>query len=137
MVYEKSCGAIVFKKNSKLEYLLLHYESGHWGFVKGNIESNESEKETVLRELKEETGIVNAEFIGNFRETIKYSYRRRGTIVNKEVVYYLIQAQNVNVELSHEHDGYEWADYYRALEKLTFKNSRKLISKANESLKDD
>ncbi len=56
MIYvlnEKSCGAVVFFKNKEeTKYLLLRYEAGHWDFVKGNVEVNETEKETVLRELK-------------------------------------------------------------------------------------
>jgi bis(5'-nucleosidyl)-tetraphosphatase len=67
--YEKSCGAVVFlKKKPKSTIFSLHYEAGHWDFVKGNVEPNESEKDTVLRELQEETGIVDAQFIEGFKE---------------------------------------------------------------------
>ena len=69
MLVEKSCGAIVcLTKDSELLYLLLHYTSGHWDFVKGNVEVNETEKETVVRELREETGITDACFVEEFRE---------------------------------------------------------------------
>ena len=67
MLREKSCGAVVFLKKTEVNYLLLRYGAGHWDFVKGNIEPNESEKETVIRELQEETGIVDARFIEGFR----------------------------------------------------------------------
>ena len=61
MIREKSCGAVVFlKKEEQTKYLLLNYAAGHWDFVKGNVEPNETEKETVLRELKEETAITDA-----------------------------------------------------------------------------
>ena len=61
MLREKSCGAVIFiKKDDSTKYLLLNYEAGHWDFVKGNVEPNETEKETVVRELKEETGITDA-----------------------------------------------------------------------------
>ena len=50
MIREKSCGAVVFiKKEDQTKYLLLNYAAGHWDFVKGNVELNETEKETVLR----------------------------------------------------------------------------------------
>ena len=62
MLREKSCGAVVFlKKDNSTNYLLLNYAAGHWDFVKGNVEQNEIEKETVVRELKEETGITDAQ----------------------------------------------------------------------------
>ncbi len=139
MIYvlnEKSCGAVVFFKNQEeTKYLLLRYEAGHWDFVKGNVEVNETEKETVLRELKEETGIVDAEFIDAFREPITYFYRRQGETVHKEVVFYLIQSQTEKVQLSFEHVGYTWLNYAEALQKLTFKNAKDTLQKAYSHLK--
>src|SRR3989304_4181155 len=135
MFNEKSCGAIVFVKNVEVNYLLLHYEAGHWDFVKGNVEPNESEKETVIRELEEETGIVDARFIDGFREKIEYFYRRQGATIHKEVVFFLIEAHTEKVELSYEHAGYVWLDYPRAIEKLPFKNAKDVLQKAHEFLK--
>ena len=68
MIREKSCGAVIFiKKEEQPKYLLLNYAAGHWDFVKGNVEVNETEKDTVLRELKEETAIVDAHFLDGFK----------------------------------------------------------------------
>jgi 8-oxo-dGTP pyrophosphatase MutT (NUDIX family) len=132
---EKSCGAIVFVKNVEVNYLLLHYEAGHWDFVKGNVEPNESEGDTVIRELREETGIVDAQFIDDFKEKIEYFYRRQGTTIHKEVVFFLIEAHTEKIELSYEHVGYDWLDYQRAMEKLTFKNAKDMLQNAHEFLK--
>ena len=131
MLHEKSCGAVVFFRNVQLKYLLLQYEAGHWDFVKGNVEPNESETDTVLRELKEETGIVATQTIEGFRERIQYFYRRQGETIQKEVVFYLIQADTEKVELSFEHVGYAWLDYPDALERLTFKNAKDVLQKAD------
>ena len=137
MLREKSCGAVVYlKKESGILYLLLHYEAGHWDFVKGNVEPNESEKETVTRELKEETGISDAQFIEGFKETIEYYYRRQGDTVHKEVVFYLMETHTEKVELSFEHIGYTWLDYTNALEKLTFKNAKIVLQNTHEFLKE-
>jgi 8-oxo-dGTP pyrophosphatase MutT (NUDIX family) len=134
MIHEKSCGAVVFSKNGAFHYLLLQYEAGHWDFVKGNVEPNESETDTVLRELKEETGIVATHVIDGFRERIQYFYRRQGEIIQKEVVFYITQANTEKVELSFEHVGYAWLDYPHALEKLTFKNAKDVLQKAQAFL---
>ena len=134
MLHEKSCGAVVFFRNVQLKYLLLQYEAGHWDFVKGNVELNESETDTVLRELKEETGIVATQTIEGFRERIQYFYRRQGETIQKEVVFYLIQADTEKVELSFEHVGYAWLDYPDALERLTFKNAKDVLQKAEAFL---
>jgi 8-oxo-dGTP pyrophosphatase MutT (NUDIX family) len=115
--------------------LLLRYEAGHWDFVKGNVELNETEKETVLRELREETGIVDAQFIDGFRESITYYYRRQGETVHKEVVFFLIQSQTEKVQLSFEHVGYIWLNYPEAMQKLTFKNAKDTLQKAASHLK--
>jgi bis(5'-nucleosidyl)-tetraphosphatase len=132
---EKSCGAVVFLKNTEIQYLLLHYEAGHWDFVKGNVEPNESEKDTVIRELQEETGIADARFIDDFREKIEYFYRRQGATIHKEVIFFLIETHTEKVELSFEHVGYTWLNYQHAMEKLTFKNARDVLQKARELLK--
>jgi len=135
MLREKSCGAVVFRKNREVEYLLLHYEAGHWDFVKGQVEVNESEKETAMRKLEEETEITDAHFVGNFREEIGYFYRRRGKTIYKKVAYFLTQAQESKVVLSYEHVEYEWLTYEKAIERLTFKNAKNVLKKAHEFLK--
>ena len=136
MLREKSCGAVVFiKKDDDVKYLLLNYAAGHWDFVKGNVETNESEKQTVARELQEETGITGAQFVDDFREAIAYFYRRQGLTIHKEVVFFVMEAYTDKVELSFEHVGYVWLDYQRAMEKLTFKNSKDVLLKAHDLLK--
>ena len=135
MFREKSCGAVVFLRNSEVNYLLLRYGAGHWDFVKGNVEPNESEKDTVIRELQEETGIVDAQFIDDFKEKIEYFYRRQGATIHKEVIFFLIETHTEKVELSYEHVGYTWLNYQHAMEKLTFKNAKDVLQKAHKLLK--
>ena len=135
LLREKSCGAVVFINNQeKTRYLLLNYAAGHWDFVKGNVETNETEKQTVTRELQEETSITDAQFIDNFRESINYFYRRQGLTVNKEVVFYIIESESEKVQLSFEHTGFVWLDFHHAIEKLTFKNAKDVLQKAHDFL---
>ena len=116
-------------------YLLLHYEAGHWDFVKGNVEPNEAEKETVVRELREETGITDAKFLEDFKERIEYYYRRQGDTVHKEVVFYLMETSTENITISFEHIGSVWLDYQHAMESLSFKNAKDVLKKADAFLK--
>jgi bis(5'-nucleosidyl)-tetraphosphatase len=135
MFQEKSCGAVVFiKKDAQPNFLLLHYEAGHWDFVKGNVEAGESEKETVLRELQEETGIVDAQFIEGFKEKIEYFYRRQGATIHKQVIFFLMETHTEKVQISFEHVGYTWLNYEQAMEKLTFKNAKDVLQKTHEFL---
>ena len=135
MFQEKSCGAVVFlKKDAQINFLLLHYEAGHWDFVKGNVEVGEGEKETVLRELQEETGIVDAQFIEGFKEKIEYFYRRQGATIHKQVIFFLMETHTEKVQISFEHVGYTWLNYEQAMEQLTFKNAKDVLQKAQTFL---
>ncbi len=135
MLNEKSCGAVVYAKNPEVNFLILQYEAGHWDFVKGNVEEGEAEKDTVVRELREETGIVDACFIEGFKEKIVYFYKRQGATVHKEVVFFLMETNTKQVQISFEHIGFKWLTYDQAIGKLTFKNARDVLQKAYEFLK--
>lgn len=134
MVKERSYGAVVFRQNGDLQYLILQYGAGHWDLVKGHGERGESERETVLRELEEETGITRAVFIPGFREVIHYFFQRRGRTVYKEVVYYLVETPEEEVRLSDEHVAYRWLPYAGAMEAITFANSKQMVKQAHEFL---
>ena len=135
MPKEKSCGAIVFKKQKDvIKYLLLHYGAGHWDFPKGRQEKNEKEEQTALREIKEETGIEGIEFTDGFREAISYFYKQGKETFFKEVVFFLAQSATDEVKLSSEHIGYAWLGYENAYKKLTFNNAKELLRKANQFL---
>ena len=135
MPREVSAGAIVFRttKNGP-HYLLLHHTEGHWDFPKGNMEKGEEEKDTVRREIEEETGIKRIRFIDGFRETIKYSYKSKGEKIFKVVVFYLVRSSQKNVKISYEHKGFAWLQYDDALARVTFKNSKKILKKARGKL---
>ncbi|MBI2101380.1 NUDIX domain-containing protein [Candidatus Woesearchaeota archaeon] len=135
MPKEKSCGAVVFKREKDgIKYLLLHYEAGHWDLPKGKQEKNEKEEQTAAREIKEETGIGDIEFVDEFRELVKYFYKSGDETIFKEVVFFLAQSATGHVELSKEHIGYAWMGYEHAYKKLTFNNAKELLMKANKFL---
>lgn len=142
MPKETSAGAVVFRKeDGKIYYLLLHYESGHWDFPKGNIEEGEKEEETVKREIKEEAGIKDIKIIEDFKKWIKYFYRKTYNLNENEkkkvpwtfkiVTFYLAETKTKEVKISFEHIGYKWLPYEKALEQLTFKNAKEILKKAH------
>jgi len=135
MPKEKSCGAIIFKRQKEgIKYLLLHYEAVHWDFPKGHQEKNEKEEITAARETKEETGIEDIEFADGFREVMAYFYKRGGETIHKEVVFFLAQSAAEEVTISKEHIGYAWLCYENAHKKLTFNNAKEVLRKADEFL---
>ncbi len=131
MIEETSAGIVLFRKEeSKNLFLLLHYPSGHWDFVKGKMEKGESIHETAIRETKEETGITDVAFLNNFEEWIEYNFQYQGELVQKKVVFFLAETNTKDVEISHEHSGYTWVDYNTAMEKTTFDNAKNVLTKA-------
>ena len=132
---EKSAGIVLFRNNSgKNEFLLLNYPQGHWDFVKGKIEQNETSHEAAIRETREETGITNIEFIDGFEESVEYDFRFKKEDIHKKVIFFLAKTDEKIIKLSHEHNDYLWLEYSNALKKTTFENAKNVLSKANQFL---
>ncbi|MEK6944183.1 MAG: NUDIX domain-containing protein [Thermoproteota archaeon] len=135
MIKEQSAGTVLFIEESKEKlFLLLHYPTGHWDFVKGKIENNESPEQAVIRETKEETGITDIEFIKGFKEKIEYSFKFNGDIVQKEVIFFLAKTNTKQVKISYEHLDYVWLDFNNALNKITYKNAKNILINAKNYL---
>lgn len=128
MKFEKSCGAIIIKRNSgKIETLLIQMLGGHWSYPKGHVEDNETEVETALREIKEETNL-DVIIDTRFREITTYS-PKPGVI--KDVIYFLAFAKTLDVKVQEEEvANYEWIDINDAIKLITFEEDRKIFKKA-------
>ena len=131
MIEETSAGIVLFRREeSKILFLLLHYPSGHWDFVKGKMEEGEDVHQTAIRETKEETDITDITFIENFEEWIEYNFQYQGELVHKKVVFFLAETKTKEVKISHEHLNFTWIDYTTAMEKTTFDNAKTVLTKA-------
>ncbi len=128
---EKSAGVVVFNDG---RYLLLQYGAGHWDFPKGHVEKGESDVQATLRELKEETGIVDAEILPGFSERIRYFFKKEGRTIAKEVVFFVARTKTEKVTLSHEHKGFVWLSFKEAVAKLTYDNAKNILRKAEAFL---
>lgn len=136
MPVEKSVGAVVFRReNNKIKYLLIQYAWGHWEFPRGLVEKGESLKDTARREIEEEVGIKDIRFIPGFKEWIKFFFKLKGKTIMKIATFLLAETKIKEVKLSFEHKDYAWLEYEEASEKLTFKNSKEILEKANNFLK--
>lgn len=134
MRYEKSCGALVFRKyHGNTELLLIkHANGGHWSFPKGHMEQGETEVQTAIREVYEETGI---EILvdESFRETVSY-FPKRDTI--KDVVYFLAMAKNVDYRPQPEEiSQIRWVEISRVHSILSYDNDRQLVNRARPVIK--
>lgn len=138
MVDERSVGAVIFRETDEGQrvYLLLHYQGGHWGHVKGHVEPGESREQTLHREAEEETGITDLDLIDGFHETVSYSFRRRGDLVDKRVEFLLARTETEDIEVSSpdEHQDMGWFSYDQAMGTLTFDEPRRVLTAAHEAL---
>jgi 8-oxo-dGTP pyrophosphatase MutT (NUDIX family) len=137
MPRERSAGAIVFRREEKeVKYLLLRrsFEKDYWSIPQGNIEKSEKPDQTVLRELKEETGIDDGKIIEGFKGKYFYVYRRENKTFFKEVVCFLVETKIKDVKVSWEHVAYEWVDFQEAFRRAK-KGTKDVLKKANDFLK--
>lgn len=131
MKREHSIAAVLVNED---QYLLLKYGMGHWGLVKGNQEEGETDKQTILRELKEETGISEANLIKGFKEEFSYHYKFKGNLIFKTVTCYLIRTKIKDVVLSYEHTEFKWLPYEKAIKKATFDGPKTMMERAKNFL---
>ena len=134
-LYERSCGAIVYRIiHDELRFLLIkNKRSAHWGFPKGHVELGETPEETATREVLEETGI-------HIRILPDFSYKSEYTIqgkVEKSVVIFLAGTKDVQTIIQREEiDDYIWLAYDRAVEMLRFDNDKMILTNAKNFLLD-
>jgi len=130
MRYEKSCGAIIVRQSeSGPEFLVIQHRGGHWGFPKGHVEEGETEHQTAIREVYEETGL-HIELLAGFREEDVYS---PSSGAMKTVVYFLANPLTEEVQyILPEVIDHAWLSVQDASKRLNFDSQRTLLRDAYE-----
>ena len=134
MEQEKSCGAVIFRKHHGNTELLLikHTNGGHWSFPKGHVEPGETEAQTALREVREETGL-EVQIDTSFREVVSYS-PRKDTI--KNVVYFLAWVKSKEIRPQPEEvSQVKWVEISLAPKWLNYDNDRQLVNRVKAMIK--
>ena len=141
ITYEKSCGALVFRQDPKTGrmYILMirHKHGGHRSFPKGHVEPGETEHQTAMREVEEETA-VKIRITSDFSEKVHYSPMPG---VRKEVVYFLaLTDQKYTRPRDGEIADVGWVAVENAEHSLTHENDkivfRAAIKKLSEMMGD-
>ena len=127
---ERSAGAVVFRDTPEGRLYLLLQNGGRWDFPKGGVEKGETELETVMREVEEETGLREIRILPGFRKVIEYYYKRNRKNIHKQVVYLLASTSTERVRISFEHQGFGWFSYEEAVLKASYDNSKVTLSEA-------
>ncbi len=127
MKKEKSCGAIVSRKTETGREILLirHVNGGHWAFPKGHVEKDETEEQTALREILEETGLTVTLDTG-FRTVVTYSPKPG---VMKDVVYFAAETNGGEAQMQVEEvSDMRWVDLNDTDAYITYENDRNIIA---------
>jgi 8-oxo-dGTP pyrophosphatase MutT (NUDIX family) len=132
-----SAGLVLFYRDpaGAISYLLLRYPGGHWDFVKGKLEKDETNEQAAIRELYEETGLQATIYPGFF-ESLTYNFtdldRQRA---HKTVNFVIAQTTKQEIKMSHEHIDFAWLPYEEAVERLTYKNAKQILCNAYPFIK--
>lgn len=135
MKIEKSCGAVVYRKTeSDIRFLVIQHKNGrHWDFPKGHVEAEETERDTALREIKEETGL-QVQLTTEFRTENQYSPKEG---VLKDVIFFLAKTEDEKVVCQEgEVLEYQWLSFQDAMNQLTYESGRMILRKAYDFIQD-
>ena len=132
---EKSCGAVLYKMmNGQPMYVLVR--GTVFGFPKGHVEGDESEFETALREVREETG-VSALIDTGFRRVVIYRSPRFKN-GRKKVVFFLAKCPDDQMpEAQHEIKVLLMKPLDEALRLLKLDTLKQVLSDADAYVRGD
>ena len=131
-LFEKTCGAIVYTEQDEVrKFLLIKNESGHIGFPKGHIELNETEFETAVREVFEETGLkISPERA--FRS--EYNFTTLDDTY-KKCVYFLAHYDYMPAKIQESEISNSWlVPYKEAIELLNWEQDKTILEEAQKEL---
>ena len=128
---EKSCGAVVYNPK-KHSFLIIKMLNGNWGFPKGHTEDQETDIQTAIREVMEETGI-NIEILDGFKKSIKYIPFPE---VLKKVIFFIGITEEEKVTIDRDEiEDYMWCSYEEALKMITYKPQRDVMESSLQFIK--
>lgn len=138
MAQDKSIGVIpVRRDDNDFLFLLVHQVVGHWAFPKGHPDLGETEFETALRELGEETGISKCKIVEDFRYTQTYSFVENAETINKEVVFFIGFVSNDEIKIMEDEiQSFAWLSFDECMERLTYNESRTMLGTAHQHIKE-
>lgn len=136
MKTEHSCGAVVFTRQNGIPlYVIIQSKQGFFGFPKGHMEGTETEEETALREIKEETGL-SVTLLPRFRtedeHLIPWTHKEP---VMKHIVYFLAEYENQSPKAQEEElSAIRLLPYEEAMALFQFESSRRILKEAHQFL---
>lgn len=123
---EKSCGAVIWREQEGKPHVLViqHQNGGHWAFPKGHVEGHETEEQTAVREILEETGL-KVKLNTSFRRVVTFSPKPR---VIKDVIYFAARPTGGKLKRQEaEVMDIRWLTIGEALKFITYETDRAVL----------
>lgn len=128
-LYESSCGAVVYRmEQGRRKFLLIrNRRSAHWGFPKGHVEPGETNEQTAIREVYEETGL-RIKILPDFVKKSDYTIQGK---IEKSVYIFLAKTEDTQYKLQEEEiEECGWFSYEKALNTLNYENDKYILNEA-------
>ena len=104
-----AAGGIVENKDSKILFM---YRRGKWDLPKGKWDDGETIEECAVREVEEETGLINLQRKNLIDKTI-HNYSENGKDVEKETYWYAMKVEGEQKLVAQSEEDIEeirWVD---------------------------
>ena len=130
IIREYSAGGLVFDSLGRVAIIARHSRSGHleWCLPKGHIEKGETPRETAVREIHEETGIIG-EVVDSIA-TIDYWFTGTTHRVHKLVHHFALRYVSGDLSVlgdpDHEAEDAIWVNFKDLNAILSYPNERKV-----------
>jgi 8-oxo-dGTP pyrophosphatase MutT (NUDIX family) len=131
---ETSAGGVVFRiMDGSPVYLLIRDSYRNWGFPKGHLEAGEPADVAALREVCEETGLVDVSLRGSI-STIDWYFRFRGRLIHKVCHFYLIETSEAKTSPQRAEGitACRWSSFEEAETLVSYGNARDVLRRARE-----
>ncbi len=134
-------GFVIYRKTEEgIKYLLLYRRGTYWNFPKGKFEEGENDLSAALREVREETGIVEEELniVPGFKTQLRYNFRIGDERIYDTVILYLAETEKAEVNISpREHSGFAWFLFADAMKVIGTKyvGTKRVLKQAHDFLR--
>jgi 8-oxo-dGTP pyrophosphatase MutT (NUDIX family) len=129
---EESAGGVVLRRiHGRLHALLIRDPYGNWGLPKGHLEASESPLDAGLREVEEETGLLDLR-AGPKLRTIDWYFRLNGKLIHKHCTFYLMTSSSGD-PIPQESEGISecrWVPLLEAVDVVDYENAREVVRDA-------
>lgn len=129
-----SAGGIIYRlEGPKIYFIIVKNTYDKWTFPKGKVEEGETWQEAAVREIREETGIEEAEILGEVGE-IRFTDKSTDIPIKKSVHFYLIRTKQTQIKTKPAEETHlkevRWVEKDEVLSLLGYDNLVDLFKKA-------